>query len=185
MAACFVGVIALVVGRVRWLRRRGIRAFLFGASQRSDLIIFPIVLLGVYAVTTPATGWPMWSPLVARWWSSLIPGWGGVVLALGAVAGLAWTLVTFGDSFRVGIDENQPGGLVTTGPFARSRNPIYVCFAAFLIGLFLTQANVIAAVILLVFLGFVNRQIRREERFLREHYGAEFVDYCQRVRRWI
>lgn len=185
IAACFIGIISLVVTRVQWLRRRGIRAFLFGSTQRSDLIIAPLVLLGLYCLTTPATGWPMWTPLTWRWWSSAIPGWFGVALAVMAVAGLTWTLISFGDSFRVGIDEDRPGGLVTTGAFAHSRNPIYVCFAAFILGVFLTQANAVAAVILVMLLGFVIRQIGREERFLRVHYGPEFEAYCARVRRWI
>ncbi|MDR2895308.1 MAG: isoprenylcysteine carboxylmethyltransferase family protein [Propionibacteriaceae bacterium] len=185
MLACFIGIIGLVVARVRVLRSHGVKAFLFGATQRSDLIIFPLVLLGVYLLTTPATGWPNWPPLVTRWWNSGVPGWVGVALGLAAVIGLAWTLVVFGDSFRVGIDESRPGRLVTSGPFALSRNPIYVCFAAFIIGVFLTQANAVAAAIVLLFLGLVNRQIRREERFLAGRYGAEFDDYTKAVRRWV
>ena len=48
-----------------------------------------------------------------------------------------YSLVSFGKSFRVGIDEEHPGSLVTTGAFAISRNPIYTSFGAILIGIFL------------------------------------------------
>ena len=39
-------------------------------------------------------------------------------------------------SFRVGIDNEHPDKLVTTGVFAYSRNPIYVGFIALLLGQF-------------------------------------------------
>jgi hypothetical protein len=47
---------------------------------------------------------------------------------MAALIGFAVTLKSFGDSFRVGIDEKKPDKLVTSGMFAISRNPIYVCF---------------------------------------------------------
>ncbi len=181
----FVMVIALIVTRVHILRRRGIRAFLFGVSDRSDAIIPVIVLFCLYCLTTPFTGWPMWSPLITRLWSPVVTGWVGVVLCFGAVAALAWTLVSFGDSFRVGIDEQHPSGLVTTGIFARSRNPIYVCFGSFVLGMLLTQCNVIAIVVAIVFAAFIHRQVLREERFLAEHYGEEYESYRARVRRYV
>ncbi len=31
----------------------------------------------------------------------------------------------------------------------------------------------------------VARQVLREEAYLREHYGQEYLDYCRRVRRYV
>ncbi len=185
VAGAFLAIIALVVTRVIMLRRRGIQAFLFGVSHRSDATLPPLILLILYCLTTPATGWPMWPPLIQPFWTTDIPGWFGVALCLVAVAGLAWTLVSFGDSFRVGIDQERPSGLVTSGAFARSRNPIYVNFDGFVIGLFLTQHNLVATIVLVVFVLLVHRQVLREEQFLAGHYGQEFEDYRHRVRRYL
>jgi protein-S-isoprenylcysteine O-methyltransferase Ste14 len=52
-----------------------------------------------------------------------------------AVYGLA--LRAFGSSWRLGIDRNRPGPLVTGGIFARSRNPIYLGLTLSMVGVFL------------------------------------------------
>jgi protein-S-isoprenylcysteine O-methyltransferase Ste14 len=31
----------------------------------------------------------------------------------------------------------------------------------------------------------VNRQVKREEGFLKEHYGEQYAQYCSRVRRYL
>ena len=185
LTGVFICLLALVIGRVRWLRRRGINAFLFGATHKSDVILPPIILTVVYCLIAPGFGWPIWNPLVARFWQTSIPGWIGVILGITAVAFMAWALVSFGESFRVGIDDQHPAGLVTTGAFAHSRNPIYVCFGFFLTGLFLVQANLITLVALLGFGFVVHQQVLREESFLATHYGADFEDYCTTVRRYL
>jgi protein-S-isoprenylcysteine O-methyltransferase Ste14 len=47
-------------------------------------------------------------------------------------------------------------------------------------------ANWAAFLVLPLFIVFLNRfQIAPEERVLRERFGAQFDDYCGRVRRWL
>jgi len=184
-AGAFVCLVVLVIARTLVLRRRGIRAMMFGDTDKSDFVLPPIVLIIVYGMIARGFGWPMWAPLVAPWWTTDVPGWIGVVLCWLAVVGLAWTLWSFGESFRVGIDEREPGGLVTSGAFAVSRNPIYVCFLAALTGLFLVQRNIWAAVVLVVAFVVINRQIVREETFMRAQYGDDFAAYASRVRRYL
>lgn len=38
----------------------------------------------------------------------------------------AWALCSFGTSWRIGIDHQSPGSLVTSGVFSRTRNPIFI-----------------------------------------------------------
>jgi protein-S-isoprenylcysteine O-methyltransferase Ste14 len=99
--------------------------------------------------------------------------------------GMAWTLVSFGDSFRVGIDDQRPAGLVTSGAFAHSRNPIYVCFFLFVLGVFLVVCNLILVLVLIGFSAIIHRQVIREEGFLAGHYGQEFETYRTTVRRYV
>jgi protein-S-isoprenylcysteine O-methyltransferase Ste14 len=95
------------------------------------------------------------------------------------------SLVSFGRSFRVGIDVDQPDKLVTTGIFAISRNPIYVGFALVLVGQFLVFPNWIPLVYLAAGVLLFHRQVLREESFMRQHYDQEYAEYCRRVRRYL
>lgn len=83
-----------------------------------------------------------------------------------------------------------PGGATRTildrGPFAVSRNPLYLGMIALDLGIALLWPSVWALLfvpmgIVLVFYG----AIRPEESYLGHKFGAEYADYQQRVRRWL
>lgn len=112
-------------------------------------------------------------------------GWIGVIACILGIALFAYALVSFGQSFRVGLDEENPGELITTGAFSISRNPIYTAFAGILASIFLIIPNWI--ILIYVFAGFwlFNRQIRLEEASLKKIYGEKYSEYCKRVRRFL
>jgi len=183
MCAFALFVITVLI-RAAILRRRGIKVIVFGQTDKSDFLLVPMVLAIAYTVLAKVFSLPMWEPLIRPFWGTLIPGWIGLGLCGAAIIGFALTLVSFGDSFRVGIDESKPDKLVTTGMFAISRNPIYVCFLIFFAGLFLIHRNIVIAVAIVLFALAIHRQVLREEKFLKSHYGMEYLDYCKNVRRY-
>lgn len=95
------------------------------------------------------------------------------------------SLLSFGRSFRVGIDIEHSDALVTTGIFAVSRNPIYVAFALVLLGQFLLFSNWIVSAYLLAAAALFHRQVLREEQHLKARHGRQYLDYCRRVRRYL
>lgn len=111
--------------------------------------------------------------------------WLGVVFCLSGLLLFLWGLISFGESFRVGIDQEKPDSLITHGAFAVSRNPLYVAFAFHLIGFFLIFPNLLFLVYLLAGFWLFHRKILREEAFLKQHYDRSYTDYCQKVRRYL
>src|SRR5262249_55346476 len=98
---------------------------------------------------------------------------------------LLWSLISFKQSFRVGIDTDRPDKLIVDGIFAFSRNPIYLAFAMVLIGEFLIFPNWITLIYLVAATWLVHRQVLREEKYLKGHYGRAYEQYCHRVRRYL
>ena len=76
--------------------------------------------------------------------------------------------------------------LVTTGPFALSRNPIYLGNTILVLGAALVLGNpwfLAAAVVAAVLVEVL--AIRREEKHLAARFGAAWEAYVQRTPRWI
>ena len=175
---------ATVLVRSAMLRARGVTAVKFGKIDKSDFLIPLVAWPFFYLVFANAYGWNtvVGGPLFGE---TLASAWGGLGLcALGLLLMIA-SLVSFGTSFRVGIDEDAPDKLITTGIFAMTRNPIYVAFAFVLVGEFLIFPNWLVGLYVVAAFTLFHRQVLREEAFLREHYGESYATYTAKVRRYL
>ncbi len=77
-------------------------------------------------------------------------------------------------------------GIVTEGPFRYTRNPAYLSMTMVYAGVAFLARAPWALALLPVALGVIRRGvIEREERYLERKFGAEYVSYKARVRRWI
>lgn len=175
--------IGMVLARVFILKQKGIRAVYFGNLDRKDFLIPPFVLFYFYLVFANTFNLPTVSR--QEFFHSEIVQWMGVFLCLAGVSLVLWSLISFGRSFRVGIDTDRPDKLITSGAFAYTRNPIYVAFAFILLGQFLIFPNWLLLVYLFAGVWLFHRQVLREEAFLKKHYGREYLEYCNRVRRYL
>ncbi len=182
-ALTLVLLVGMVLTRAFLMNRQGARAFHFGKIDKTDYLIPPFALFYFYLVFAAAFGWP--SVVRQRLFGSEALAWLGVVLCLAGLSLFLGALVSFGRSFRVGIDTERPDKLVTSGVFAFSRNPIYVAFGLVLLGQFLVFPNWVFLAYLVAGVWLFHRQVLREEDFLRRHYGQEYEEYCQRVRRYV
>ena len=182
-ALTIVLMFGMVLTRVLLMRSRGIEAMKFGTIDKTDFLIPPFALFYFYLVFANAFNLP--APSRQAFFRSELISWIGVFLCLAGLLLLLWSLVSFGQSFRVGIDTEHPDKLITSGVFAFSRNPIYVAFALILLGQFLIFPNWILLVYMAAGIWLFHRQVLREEEYLRKHYGKEYLEYGNRVRRYL
>jgi len=181
-ALTIVLVLAMVAIRVILMKRQGIYAFQFGKIDRKDFLIPPVSLFYFYTVFANAFNLPVIS--TQEFFHSELISWLGVLFCLTGLLLFLWSLISFGQSFRVGIDTDHPNKLVTTGIFAYSRNPIYVAFAFILLGQFLIFSNWVLIIYLGVAIWLFHRQVLREEDYLNQYYGEQYTEYCSRVKRY-
>lgn len=165
------------------MRRKGTEAMHFGRIDKTDFLIPPFALFYFYMIFAHAFKLPTVS--TQQFFQSDIIAWLGVLVCLAGLLLLLWSLISFRESFRVGIDTEHPDKLITTGIFALSRNPIYVAFAMILAGQFLIFPNWILLVYLVAGIWLLHRQVLREEEYLKQHYGKEYLAYSERVRRYL
>ena len=124
--------------------------------------------------------WPI--ALLADDWQYWI---GGLLLAAGFV--LVMACVTLFSRAGTNVPTYRPTtALVTDGPYRVSRNPIYVAlFLAYAgIGVMADNGWMLALGVPLFIVMNIG-VIAREERYLERKFGAAYLAYKSRVRRWI
>jgi protein-S-isoprenylcysteine O-methyltransferase Ste14 len=110
---------------------------------------------------------------------------GAVVAALGLTVTLAGARLFA----RVGTNIrtfNEPGVLVTDGPFRWSRNPIYLGFVLLLLGTAILLGTATPLLGPALFAIVADRwYIAFEERAMQAKFGSLYADYMRRTRRWL
>ena len=81
--------------------------------------------------------------------------------------------------------ETPPERLVSSGPYAYTRNPMYLGHIIFLIGLTLTLQSWFAALITIVVAIWFHIRVLGDEKKLAPRLGKPYIDYMNTVKRWI
>lgn len=162
------------------LKKLGIKSIPFGEMDKKDFFIPPFALLLFYIVFASAFGLPK---VEVELFNNEFVGWIRVAVCVMGILLFICALISFGKSFRVGLDEDHPGELVTTGAFSISRNPIYTAFGLVLIGVFLIIPNWI--ILFLPEYGFSTGKSCLRKNPLKKIYGEKYTEYSKRVRRFL
>ncbi len=110
----------------------------------------------------------------------------GALVALGGLSLIAMVIVKFRKRRTPVAPYAAATHLVTDGPFAISRNPIYLGMVTIMFAVTLVFGNLwfvpfgIATAFAISLLA-----IRPEERHLEQRFGKAYRDYAKRVRRWV
>jgi protein-S-isoprenylcysteine O-methyltransferase Ste14 len=149
---------------------RSNEAIRLGAFQRRRrLALFLLVCAGFAGLAFVA---PAWDPAAA----ATVMLVGSALVWLG-ILGRMWCTLYIGG--------RKSSEIVADGPYSMTRNPLYVFSAIAASG-----AGALSGSLLIAF-GFgvataiaFHVVIRREEGFLRDHFGSVYEDYCARVPRF-
>jgi protein-S-isoprenylcysteine O-methyltransferase Ste14 len=152
--------------------------------------------------------WLIWLPLVLAWmllpwlaahragglwalpafareapWTAL--RWAGAAVG---VACLAFSIVCWrrmGKSWRMSVTPGEKTELVTTGPYAHVRHPIYALSMLLMLCTLLVVPTAPVLAMAAVHLTLMLLKARNEERFLASMHGAAYQRYCRRTGRFV
>lgn len=122
----------------------------------------------------------VWEPLFIAQTISLIYLFGGALFLAGIMLA-GWAVVTV-----KAIDAAKPTMIIFTGPYAFSRNPMYVAWTLIYLAISLL-VNTLWLIMLLPGPVLVTHfyDIQREERQLEQTFGEVYRQYRARVRRYL
>jgi len=110
----------------------------------------------------------------------------GVPLVAVAIALFSYSVVRFRTAGTPVPARKPTTVIVRTGPYRFSRNPIYLAFSVFQLGIAIWVNSVWLLATLVAAVALTNYVvIRREEQYLERKFGAHYLDYKASVRRWL
>ena len=111
---------------------------------------------------------------------------GAVALASISMAGGAAGRFRRGGTTVDPLHPDRASALVTDGPNALTRNPMYVGMTGVLLANAVRRGSVLGVLPVAAFVAYIDRlQIAPEEVALREKFGSDYVAYCGSVPRWL
>jgi protein-S-isoprenylcysteine O-methyltransferase Ste14 len=115
-----------------------------------------------------------------------LPGWlrwAGFALGLVSVTFWTWTQVTLDTQWSAQLQLTKDHHLVTTGPYARMRHPLYTAMDGWAAALALLTANWIFVGMAALSIAALVARVPREEQMMLEAFGDEYKAYMQRTGR--
>ena len=109
------------------------------------------------------------------------------LMVIGVIVGLLG--VSSFIKFHTTVDPRSPSeasSLVVVGIYKYSRNPMYLGILFVITGVIVYFGTLSTLIIIPAFIVFMNKyQIVPEEIALQEKFGSSYIQYTQKVRRWI
>jgi protein-S-isoprenylcysteine O-methyltransferase Ste14 len=121
-------------------------------------------------------------------WQAPMPLWltvgAGVPLLVLGLAFDFWAIKSLSFKRALGKElflDKSESKLITHGPYAYTRNPIYLSVLICLLGWFFLLRLIPLGFLTVIFLMHFFAVAKWEERELRERFGQEYIDYAKRV----
>lgn len=167
------------INTIKSRKKTGIEGFVEKVLRVCFVLILVIVINYVFI----ESNYKLLVPI--SYLENLTIGYIGIALSmLGLLFGFIAQL-QMGDSWRLGLDENEKINLVAQGIYAYSRNPIYLGYLISLVGFFMMMPNAFSLCLLLVSYVAIGIKVRLEENYLLRTKGKEYKRYFDSVRRWM
>jgi protein-S-isoprenylcysteine O-methyltransferase Ste14 len=133
-----------------------------------------VVLLAAPRLALPGLD-ARWLPRAALWF------WIGATLTAAGLLYTVWARVHLGRNWSGTVTIKHDHQLVTSGPYALTRHPIYSGLLLAFLGSALARGEWRGVLALALVAAAFWRKVRHEERWLKEEFGDAYTRYRERV----
>ncbi len=162
-----------------WLSSRGVKPADWIESVSSRLMHVVPLVIAVALLWVPFVPLPFFSDRFFPW--SPWQFWTSAGVTAAGLLFTVWARLHLGRNWSGMVTIKADHELVTTGPYAIVRHPIYTGLLLAFIGSAATRADRRAVLAVLIALAALWRKLRLEERWMRERFGADYEAYARRV----
>jgi len=178
---------ARVLGEKARIGRSPVFSGTIGTAHFAHHLAFRVFRAAILVACCIRLVWPAFDaylvPIGVLWHPAVILT--GDTLMLASVSAALYVHFYLGREWRSGTRLDDEPRLITSGPFARSRNPMMIFVMMGQVGLFLALPTVFTLVCLVVGVWAVTAQVKVEEQMLATRHGAAYEGYASQTPRWL
>lgn len=141
---------------------------------RSIVFLAAIVLLSVPNLPSAF----LYKPLLKQ---GLLTFWAGAAITIAGLLFAVWAREHLGKNWSRSVTVKQDHELITSGPYALARHPIYTGILTGFLGSTIAEGQVRSLIALLMVSAVLWLKLRLEERWMRETFGDNYAAYARRV----
>jgi protein-S-isoprenylcysteine O-methyltransferase Ste14 len=146
------------------------------ASRILRVFIFLIALILLWTTRIPLP-WLYFQ----LWPGGLWPFWLGAAVAIAGLLFAVWAREHLGSNWSRSVTIKQGHELITTGPYALVRHPIYTGILTGFVGMAIAISQVRGFIVcVLIFLAFWMK-LRMEEQWMRSQFGEAYAAYARQT----
>jgi protein-S-isoprenylcysteine O-methyltransferase Ste14 len=152
------------------IRREGTGMFVL----RAVMLFILVAVLVLFAINHP----------LMRALDFNLPGWlhwVGAGIGILSIALTIWVEIELGRQFSPQVQLRREHQLITHGPYARIRHPLYTALEGFGLSLALVSANWFFVIFFVLTLVTLSHRVSREEKMMLDEFGEEYHTYMKRT----
>jgi len=107
--------------------------------------------------------------------------WSGAIITAGGLCFSVWARCYLGKNWSQAVTIKKDHKLITNGPYALARHPIYTGFLFGFVGTSIALGEWRGVIAVVLVLGVLLHKLKLEEKWLREQFGESYEIYCQKV----
>lgn len=189
----FVSLAGILMVRLIYLRKNGIRVSSKNGNQNKHIkyylpvfgLIFILWIFEIFRAAFQITFSVLPNLFTKFLFTYHFISLTGSVLLLFSLVFWSATLLHFKNSLRFGLNEKNRGKLITSGVFSFSRNPFFLSLDIYFVAVALILPNLFFILFTLSAVISIHFFILKEERFMKENYGEEYLQYMRKTKRFL
>jgi protein-S-isoprenylcysteine O-methyltransferase Ste14 len=156
------------------------------AVEREGRVAFAVRFIAFFVLLAVLALYALDAPWLAGLLIPLPPWlrWAGFALGLLSLAWWAWTQSALGAHWSAQLQLREGHRLVTTGPYARVRHPLYTAMFGISAAFALVTAHWVFVAFGVLSIVMLLLRVPREEQMMLDEFGAEYAAYMQRTGRF-
>ncbi len=146
------------------------------ASRILRVFIFLIAIVLLWTTRIPLP----WLYL-QLWPSGLLPFWLGAAVTIAGLLFAIWAREHLGSNWSRSVTIKQGHELITTGPYAVARHPIYTGILSGFLGMAIAISQVRGFIVFVLIFIALWMKLRMEEQWMRSQFGEAYATYARQT----